>query len=136
MHSDIPATTLRGYRQTNAPEPRREPFHYLGPTIVAQRDRPVRVKFTNALPTGAGGDLFLPVDTTMMGAGMGPNLAMPRMADRVGGVGATVEIMTMDPHTFQAGARVMLMGFEPAAYKEYHRARQWPGRNALPGHVA
>ena len=46
---------------------------YLGPAIVATKDRPVRVKFTNYLPlTAAGGDLFLPVDTTEMGAGMGP----------------------------------------------------------------
>ena len=49
-----------------------DPPQYLGPTIVAQRDRPVRVKFTNYLPAGAGGNLFLPVDTTLMGAGMGP----------------------------------------------------------------
>jgi FtsP/CotA-like multicopper oxidase with cupredoxin domain len=47
--------------------------HYLGPLIIAQRDFPVRVKFTNYLPTGAGGDLFIPVDTTTMGAGMGPD---------------------------------------------------------------
>ena len=30
---------------------------------------PVRIKFTNCLATGAGGDLFVPVDTTIMGAG-------------------------------------------------------------------
>ena len=36
-------------------------------------NRPVRVKFTNYLPAGAGGDLFLPVDTTLMGAGQGPD---------------------------------------------------------------
>ena len=47
--------------------------YYLGPMIVAQRDRPVRVKFTNKLPTGSGGNLFLPVDTTIDGAGTGPN---------------------------------------------------------------
>ena len=79
MHSDLPPTTLRGYVQVNngtdangnntlAPDP----IHYLGPTIIAQKDRPVRIKFTNKLPTGAGGDLFIPVDTTVMGAGMGP----------------------------------------------------------------
>ena len=39
--------------------------------IIADKDRPVRIKFTNNLPTGAGGNLFLPVDTTVMGAGMG-----------------------------------------------------------------
>ena len=47
-------------------------FNYLGPLIIANKGRPVRVKFTNKLPTGTGGNLFLPVDTTIMGAGMGP----------------------------------------------------------------
>jgi len=69
MHSDLPPTRLRGYVQTNGDG--MEP-HYMGPLIIARRDVPVRVKFTNKLPTGAGGDLFLPVDTTMMGAGLGP----------------------------------------------------------------
>ena len=32
----------------------------------------MRVLFRNLLPTGTGGDLFLPVDTTLMGAGPGP----------------------------------------------------------------
>jgi FtsP/CotA-like multicopper oxidase with cupredoxin domain len=73
LGSDIPTTTLRGYRQTNTTDPNVSKFSYLGPTIVAQRDRPVRVKFTNNLPTGLGGNLFLPVDTSVMGAGMGPN---------------------------------------------------------------
>ena len=31
------------------------------------------MKFVNKLPTGAGGDLFIPTDTTAMGAGMGPD---------------------------------------------------------------
>jgi FtsP/CotA-like multicopper oxidase with cupredoxin domain len=48
------------------------PIRYLGPTIIAERDRPVRIKFTNKLPTGQEGDLFIPVDTTVMGAGAGP----------------------------------------------------------------
>ena len=39
--------------------------------IVAQKDVPVRIKFVNLLPTGTGGDLFIPVDKTVMGAGMG-----------------------------------------------------------------
>jgi FtsP/CotA-like multicopper oxidase with cupredoxin domain len=72
MHKDLPATTLRGYKQTNSNDPNVNRPSYLGPIIVAQKDRPVRVKFTNNLPIGAGGDLFLPVDTTLMGAGMGP----------------------------------------------------------------
>lgn len=56
--------------------------HFLGPVIVAmgsvpgQPGRPVRLKFYNLLPTGAGGDLFLPVDPTVMGAGPGPKDAM------------------------------------------------------------
>jgi FtsP/CotA-like multicopper oxidase with cupredoxin domain len=65
-------TKLRGYVQevngvaVGLPQ-------YLGPLIIADRDRPVRVKFTNRLPIGAGGDLFLPVDTSVMGAGLGMN---------------------------------------------------------------
>ena len=47
------------------------PFQYLGPLIIAQKGRPVRVKFTNNLPTGGAGNLFLPVDTTVMGSGPG-----------------------------------------------------------------
>jgi FtsP/CotA-like multicopper oxidase with cupredoxin domain len=70
MHTDLGPTTLRGYRQTNMGG---TPIHYLGPMIIAQRDRPVRVKFTNNLPTGAGGNLFIPVDTSYMGAGIGPD---------------------------------------------------------------
>jgi FtsP/CotA-like multicopper oxidase with cupredoxin domain len=71
MHTDLPPTTLRGYRQTNMGG---QPFHYLGPLIVAQKGRPVRVKFTNNLPGGIAGDLFLPVDPTVMGAGAGPRV--------------------------------------------------------------
>gem|GEM_PF-1338641 len=79
MHSDLPPTTLRGYVQVNngtdeqganTLEP--DPIHYMGPTIIASKDRPVRIKFTNMLPTGEDGDLFIPVDTSVMGAGMGP----------------------------------------------------------------
>lgn len=76
MHSDLRPTLLRGYRQTNTTDTTVSKFHYLGPVILAQKDRPVRVKFVNNLPTGTGGNLFLPVDETMMGAGMGPNGGM------------------------------------------------------------
>ena len=79
LHSDLPATRLRGYVQLNlgtdasgrntvAPAP----IHYLGPLIRARRGRPVRVKFVNQLPPGAENDVFLPVDTTIKGAGVGP----------------------------------------------------------------
>jgi hypothetical protein len=58
---------------------------YLGPIItatsydptkpagVAGNGQPTRVKFTNYLPTGSGGNLFIPMDSTIMGAGMGPS---------------------------------------------------------------
>ncbi len=81
FHSDLPApgTTVRGYVQTNngtdpatglntvAPEG----INWLGPVIVAVQDRPVRIKFKNELPVGAGGDLNIPVDETIMGSGKG-----------------------------------------------------------------
>jgi FtsP/CotA-like multicopper oxidase with cupredoxin domain/cell division inhibitor SulA len=108
MHSDLPkATTLRGYVQletsVNAGVSRHialtypdgTPIRdgagsqiyavdnptYLGPVIVATKDVPVRVKYSNLLPTGhydavtglRNGDLFLPVDRTLMGAGAGHN---------------------------------------------------------------
>ena len=72
MHADLPATTLRGYEQTNTTDISVSKPSLLGPIIVAHKGTPVRIKFTNALPTGAGGNLFLPVDTTVMGAGAGP----------------------------------------------------------------
>ena len=104
MHSDLPlpGTLLRGYVQVNngtnttscaAVTPKAakdaclsaltvaantvvpDPIHYLGPILVAQRDRPVRIKFTNRLPSGPAGNLFIPVDTTVMGAGFGPATA-------------------------------------------------------------
>ncbi len=62
-------TPIVGYTGVDNP-------HYLGPTIVATKDRPVRILFRNLLPTGAGGNLFLPVDTSIMGAGAGPDMMM------------------------------------------------------------
>ncbi len=116
MHSDLPPTTLLGYRQTNTADSTVSVFNYLGPAIVAQKDVPVRVKFTNSLPTGTGGDLFIPMDPSVMGSGSGDVMFMAMTADRVGGVGATIEVATVDPHPFVAGSRVGLQGFTPAAY--------------------
>jgi len=49
---------------------------YLGPIIIAQRDRPVRILFDNYLPpTSDPGYLFVPVDTSYLGAGPGFNNA-------------------------------------------------------------
>ncbi len=54
------------------------PPQYLGPTISATKDRPVRIVFYNLLPTDVGGDLFLPTDSSMMGSGLGPaSMEMP-----------------------------------------------------------
>jgi FtsP/CotA-like multicopper oxidase with cupredoxin domain len=59
--------------------------HYLGPVVVASSGRGVRYKFYNLLPTGSAtkdatgkvltrnGDLFLPVDKTLLGANTGPD---------------------------------------------------------------
>jgi len=79
LHRDLPRTRLRGYVQLNRGtdadgQNTIEPaaIHYLGPLIDARRGRPVRIKFVNELPTGNAGKLFLPVDTTVPGAGAGP----------------------------------------------------------------
>ena len=76
LHSDLPATHLRGYRQLNngtdasgantvVPPTGNQ---YLGPIIVAKKGRAVRIKLVNHLSKGAAGKLPLPVDTTYMGA--------------------------------------------------------------------
>jgi len=101
MHSDLPPTRLRGYVQlsTSVVPGAQVPLfnlngspillpdgsqalavdspHYLGATIMAKKDRPVRIKFYNLLPTGEGGNLFIPVDTTVMGSGMGADMFDP-----------------------------------------------------------
>ena len=102
MHSDMPATKLRGYVQIEPPGAATpqgslhvqlfyadgvtpitfggqnvyayDKPHYLGPIIVASRGMPTRIKFYNLLATTAnGGNLFVPADNTLMGAGPGPN---------------------------------------------------------------
>jgi FtsP/CotA-like multicopper oxidase with cupredoxin domain len=144
MHADLPPTRLRGYvqlatsvidaaagsKQIPLTDSIGQPIFmpdgttqaiavdspkYMGPTIVSERDTPVRIKFINLLPKGAGGDLFIPVDPTVMGAGMGPNMIMPMTPPNLVG-GAIVEFMTMEPHNFQIGQLIMLHGFEPADY--------------------
>jgi len=96
MHSDLGATTQRGYVQMNngtdfatsgCVDPVINPLdplnctdannnvtpmpgpHHLGPIIIAQKDRPVRVKFVNDLDPGDAGKLFIPVDTSILGSG-------------------------------------------------------------------
>jgi FtsP/CotA-like multicopper oxidase with cupredoxin domain len=95
MHTDLPETTLRGYVQLSTDVILGKKIslnyngiqiikgdgtlafavddpHYMGPLIISNKNKPVRIKFYNLLPTGTEGNLFIPVDTTVMGAGMGP----------------------------------------------------------------
>jgi spore coat protein A, manganese oxidase len=64
LHPDLPrATRLWGY--ADATNPKLAPVNkYLGPLIVAQRNRPVRIKYVNSLPPKHP----LPIDNTLMGA--------------------------------------------------------------------
>jgi FtsP/CotA-like multicopper oxidase with cupredoxin domain len=72
FHADLPAGSLvRGYVDLGSPNGgTAQPTHYAGPMIIAKRNRPVRILFTNRLPTGP---LFLPVDHTIRGCGLGPD---------------------------------------------------------------
>jgi hypothetical protein len=98
MHSDLNPTTLRGYVQletaANIGGSKHVPLkylngsailnatagqvfafdnpHYLGPLIIATKDRATRIKFHNYLNIGTDGNLFIPTDHTIMGAGNGP----------------------------------------------------------------
>jgi hypothetical protein len=65
VHSGLPkATKFRGYYQINGPDTNAK---YLGPLIIARKGTPVRLKFVNQLGLGTFGNLFLPVDETIMG---------------------------------------------------------------------
>jgi len=57
------------------------PPQWLGPTIGATKNTPVRIVFRNLLPTLAEGNLFLPTDTTLMGSGSGPVAMSPPVND-------------------------------------------------------
>jgi FtsP/CotA-like multicopper oxidase with cupredoxin domain len=80
----VPLTTVNGLSK-NVTDALGNPVcgktrpHYLGPLILATKNRAVRIKFSNLLPTGTAGSvngkLFLPVDDSIMGAGMGPKTA-------------------------------------------------------------
>jgi hypothetical protein len=80
MHSDLSkATRLRGYKDIGG----NQPTHYLGPLILAQKDKAVRLKVNNQLGASPNDKLFIPVDTTMMGAGMGPLGPQPVITRRI-----------------------------------------------------
>jgi FtsP/CotA-like multicopper oxidase with cupredoxin domain len=73
----LSTTNVRGYADLNPAAAVPNAFskdnlpHYLGPVILAQTNRPVRIKFTNKIT--ANTSFFLPVDTSIMGAGTGPD---------------------------------------------------------------
>jgi len=120
MSTDLPATLMNGYVQLETAanynmskhvllnNPDGSPIlmsngtqaiavdipSYLGPLIAASEDVPVRLTFYNLLPTGSGGDLFIPVDTTTMGAGMGPldMMGMPGMKENYTENRATIHL--------------------------------------------
>jgi FtsP/CotA-like multicopper oxidase with cupredoxin domain len=68
MHGSLPPTKLRGYKQVGPTSVAQATPNYFGPMIIAERNRPVRLTFTNNLT----GKPLVPVDETVMGAGMGP----------------------------------------------------------------
>jgi FtsP/CotA-like multicopper oxidase with cupredoxin domain len=74
--TSVPALLPDGTRAVAVDDP-----HFMGPIIATTKDRPVRIVFYNLLPTGVDGDLFIPVDTTFMGSGMGPLAGMPEPTD-------------------------------------------------------
>jgi FtsP/CotA-like multicopper oxidase with cupredoxin domain len=125
MHSNLPATTLRGYVQLSTagtitllnPDGTAIPMpagmkavdnpHYLGPIIVASGrvlgipntlptdpgyPKPVRITFYNLLPAGAGGDLPLPVDETVAGAGVGPSTPVSTAGEKYPQNRATIHL--------------------------------------------
>jgi hypothetical protein len=101
MSSDLNApTTIRGYAQVfgTGPGQSNDPNiggvqQYLGPLIIAEVNRPVRILFRNQLPlsnqtllngmTGQSDTLPLPLDKTIMGAGMGPTTGINFTDNRV-----------------------------------------------------
>ncbi len=68
LHPYLPPTTLWGYNPVGNSAPR-----HLGGLIVAQRNRPVRLRVSNNLP---GSGHILPVDTTIMGYAAPNNLSV------------------------------------------------------------
>lgn len=87
--------------------------HYLGPTIITEKGTPVRIKFMNFLPKGRGtatarnGDLFIPVDESLPGAGstptVGENFPQNRVAIHLHG-GDSPWINDGTPHQWVAAA--------------------------------
>ncbi len=102
MSSDLPPTKVRGYLQVfgTGPGQSNDPnvggaLQYLGPAIIAKEfdptkpagvngnGKPVRMLFRNQLPLTTAGRFFLPLDTTIMGSGMGPTMGQAYTHNRL-----------------------------------------------------
>jgi FtsP/CotA-like multicopper oxidase with cupredoxin domain len=113
--------------------------HYLGPIILTTSGTPVRVQMVNFLPAGAAtvangavtrnGDLFLPVDQSLAGAGDAPGPGQKYSQNRVGfhlHGGDSPWISDGTPHQWIAPAA------DPTPYKRGDRLVNAPDR-ADPG---
>ena len=143
LSSSLNPTTLRGYVQIETPVnaavsahfalkyPNGSPIlnnlgqpvysvaapQFLGTEIQATSNTPVRVKFDNYLPSGVAGNLFLPVDGTVQGAGAGPNGTVEVIAaDRVGTTGTTAQYTTATPQVLTVGEHINISGMLPQDY--------------------
>ena len=140
LHSELAPAKFRGYVDLNPAADGTangaNNSNYLGPVIIAYRDKPVRVKMVNQLPFGpvdpltgrSPGDLFLPVDTTMEGAGVGPlggNILYPQNRAEFhlhGGLSPWISDGT--PHQWNTPAG------EPSPYKKGVSNRNVPDMGA------
>jgi len=81
LHPSLPATTLWGFNPSRAlgvPLGGTVTQKHLGGILIAQRGRPTQITFRNNLPNSH----ILPVDTTIMGAGIDPSTGLQATANR------------------------------------------------------
>jgi hypothetical protein len=144
MHSDLPkATHLRGYVQLMTAGLAAKGVvgqsyttldgqvlsvvdlpHHLGPVINATSGTAVRIKFTNYLPVGAGGNLFLPVDHSLTGAGLGVTTTLgPDATGKLPGARGYVNTFTTMQYT-ENRAEIHLVGGE-APWVSAGSPHQW-----------
>jgi FtsP/CotA-like multicopper oxidase with cupredoxin domain len=125
--------------------------HYLGPILVARgRDigvaspagdpTPVRITFYNLLPaTSAGGDLFLPVDETVPGSGVGPSTPVSTVTEKYPQNRATIHlhgnntVWISDGNTHQWITPASEDTAYPAGVSARNVPDMGPGCDAVPG---
>lgn len=93
VHTDLPnPTTFQGYKQvnngTNAAGTTNDvvpaAIHYLGPLIITQKGRPVRIKFVNKLPLENVEPFFCPLTGVLWGPAWVQKMRMALSAIRCG----------------------------------------------------